>query len=70
MPAALPVLKLKVVNPLEAVAVNVIGPTPTFTGDAGLNVTVWLCIAVGVTLFDGADGAPAPKLLAAVTVNV
>ena len=42
MPAALVVLNVKLVNPLEAVAVNVMGETPTFTGEAGVNVTVWL----------------------------
>ena len=42
MLAALLVLKVKVVKPLEAVAVRVIGETPNVTGVEGANVTVWL----------------------------
>ena len=41
MLAALVVLKVKIVNPLEAVAVSVIADAPRLTGDAGVNVTVW-----------------------------
>ena len=39
---ALLVEKLNAVNPLEALAVSVIGPTPNTNGVAGAKVTVWL----------------------------
>ena len=35
---ALPVLKVNVVNPLDAVAVSVIGDTPKITGETGAKV--------------------------------
>ena len=40
--AALLVEKVKAVNPLVAVAVSVMAEAPTMTGDAGVNVTVWV----------------------------
>ena len=36
------VLKVKVVRPLDAVAVSVITDAPKMTGEAGAKVTVWL----------------------------
>ena len=53
MLAALLVLKVKVVRPLEAVAASVIGDTPTVTGDAGVNVTVWLINMTGTSAVTG-----------------
>ena len=40
MLAGLLVVNVKIVSPLEAVAVSVSGDTPKTTGDVGLNVTV------------------------------
>ena len=40
--AALLVLKVKAVSPLEAAAVRVMGDAPKVTGEAGAKVTVWL----------------------------
>ena len=39
--AALLVLKVKALRALDAVAVKVIGATPSKTGEAGAKVTVW-----------------------------
>lgn len=36
------VLKVNVVSPLDAVALSVAGAAPKVTGEAGVNVTVWL----------------------------
>ena len=47
MLAALLVLKVNVVRPLDAVAVSVIGAAPSITGDAGAKVTV--CVAGSMT---------------------
>ena len=44
--AALLVEKVKAVNPLVAVAVSVMAEAPTMTGDAGVNVTVWVAAPV------------------------
>jgi hypothetical protein len=55
---------------LDAVALTVKGGLPTVFGPNGPKVIVCaVCGAVGVTLFDGADGGPVPTLLVAVTVN-
>ena len=53
MVAALLVLKVKVVSPLVALAVSVIGETPNVTGVAGANVTV--CAAALMTTLAFAD---------------
>ena len=53
MPDALPVLKVNVVNPLDAVAVSVIADTPKVTGVAGVKVTV--CLAALMTTLALAD---------------
>ena len=42
MLAALLVVKVKVVRPLDAVAVRVMADAPKVTGVAGAKVTVWL----------------------------
>ena len=53
MLAALLVVKVKAVNPLDAVAVRVMADAPKLTGVAGAKVTVWL--AVLITTFALAD---------------
>ena len=42
MLAALLVLKVNAVNPLDAIAVSAIGDMPYTTGETGAKVTVWL----------------------------
>ena len=55
MLAALLVLNVNVVRPLDAVAVRVIGDAPKVTGDVGLKVTVWASTVTGMSTGTGSN---------------